>query len=139
MQAAAAEPATLVGQFAQLFAKLSVNVPRGTVPHTLAIGIDDPARPPLAHPMAVPEMSHSFALRARRQNFLPGDPSAPLCPALHRPADASTSRCRFRVPSAAEPPKPRARHTSTSSCRSSLPLYHIDGPNRRSSLQLRPP
>ena len=65
MQAAAAEPATLVGPFAQLFAKLSVNVPRGTVPHTLAIGIDDPARPPLAHLVRRFEMSDGFSPMCR--------------------------------------------------------------------------
>src|SRR5690606_34314919 len=52
MQTAIAEPAALVGQLAQLLAKRSVIVPRGTVTHALAIGIDDTARPPLAHPVA---------------------------------------------------------------------------------------
>lgn len=61
-------PATLVGQLAQLLAKCGIIVPRGTVAHALAIGIDDTARPPFAHPMAVLEMHDSFPLRGGRQN-----------------------------------------------------------------------
>src|SRR5690606_18045096 len=52
MQTAIAEPATLVGQLAQLLAQTSIIVPGGTVTHALTIGIDDTARPPFAHPVA---------------------------------------------------------------------------------------
>ncbi len=38
---ALAEPATVAGQFAQLVKKLGIIVPRGTVTHAFAIGIDD--------------------------------------------------------------------------------------------------
>ena len=64
-----AEPPTLVGQLAQLLSQTGIIVPRGTVTHALAIGIDDTARPPLAHPVAGLEMSNSFALDGGRQNF----------------------------------------------------------------------
>ena len=69
MQTAIAEPATLVGQLAQLLTQASIIVPGGTVTHALAIGIDDTARPPLAHPVAGLEMSYSFPHGGGRQNF----------------------------------------------------------------------
>src|SRR3546814_5122132 len=56
-------------QLAQLLTQTGIIVPRGTVTHALAIGIDDTARPPLAHPVAGLEMSHSFPLGGGRQNF----------------------------------------------------------------------
>ncbi|KZX53883.1 hypothetical protein A3711_02785 [Erythrobacter sp. HI00D59] len=60
------EPPPLVGQLAQLLAKLGVIVPRGTVTHALMIGIDDTACPPLAHPLAVLKKSNSLPLRDGR-------------------------------------------------------------------------
>src|SRR3546814_10333099 len=56
-------------QLAQLLTQTGIIVPRGTVTHALAIGIDDTTRPPFAHPVASLEMSHSFPLRGGRQNF----------------------------------------------------------------------
>src|SRR3546814_6630731 len=44
MKTAIAEPATLVRLLAQLLTKLGIIVPRGTVTHGLAIGIDDTAQ-----------------------------------------------------------------------------------------------
>jgi hypothetical protein len=41
VQTAKAEPSSLVGQLAQLLAKRGIIVPRGTIAHALAIGIDD--------------------------------------------------------------------------------------------------
>jgi hypothetical protein len=55
MQTAIAEPATLVGQLAQLLTQ---------------IGIHDSARTPLAHPVARLEISHSFPPHRGRQNFV---------------------------------------------------------------------
>ncbi len=69
MQTAIAEPATLVGQLAQLLTQPGIIVPRGTVTHALAFGTDDTARPPLTHPVTSLEMRHSFPLRGGRQNF----------------------------------------------------------------------
>src|SRR5690606_13780928 len=69
VQTAIAEPATLVGQLAQLLTQTGIIVPRGTVTHALAIGVDDTTRPPFAHPVAGMEMSHSFPLGGGRQNF----------------------------------------------------------------------
>src|SRR5690606_32573654 len=69
METAIAEPPTLGGQLAQLLTKRGIIVPGGTVTHALAIGIDDTARPPLAHPMTGLEMSDSFPLGGGRQNF----------------------------------------------------------------------
>ncbi len=69
VQPATAEPATLVDQLAQLLAKRAVIVPGRTVMHALAIGIDDTARPPFAHPVVDLKMSHSFPHVGRRQNF----------------------------------------------------------------------
>ena len=68
MQTTIAEPATLVGQFAQLLAQTGIIVPCGTVTHALAIGIDDTARPPFAHPVTYLEMGDSFPLGGGRQN-----------------------------------------------------------------------
>ena len=68
MQTPIAEPAALFNQLAQLLAKLSVIVPRGTATHALVIGIDDTARLPFAHPMTGLEMSNSFPLGGGRQN-----------------------------------------------------------------------
>src|SRR5690606_26055279 len=45
MQTAIAEPATLVGQLAQLLSQLGIVGPRRAVAHALAIGVDDTARP----------------------------------------------------------------------------------------------
>jgi hypothetical protein len=77
VKTAIAEPATLVGQLAQLLSQRGIVTPRGTVTHALAIGINDLARPPLAHPVAGLEMNHSFPVgaprrlrpRGGRQNF----------------------------------------------------------------------
>ena len=69
MQTAITEPATLVGQLAQLLSELGIIVPCGTVTHALTISIDATARPPFAHPVACPEMSDSFPLGGGRQNF----------------------------------------------------------------------
>src|SRR5690606_41331344 len=95
MQTAIAEPATLVGQLPQLLSQTGIIVPGGTVTHALAIGIDDTARPPFAHPVAGPEMSHSFPHGGGRQNFFasrslaaPPFGSTPRCPASCRPAAA---------------------------------------------------
>ena len=68
VQTAIAEPATLIGQLAQLLSQIGVIVPGGTVTHALAIGIDHTARSPCAHPMAGMEMSHSFPNGGGRQN-----------------------------------------------------------------------
>lgn len=68
MQTAIAEPATLVGQPSQLLAQNSVIVPVGTIAHALAIGIDDAARPPFAHPVARLEMSGSSSLSGARHH-----------------------------------------------------------------------
>ena len=54
---------------ARLLTQTGIIVPRGTVTHALAIGIDDTTRPPFAHPVAGLEMSHSFPLGGGRQNF----------------------------------------------------------------------
>lgn len=121
MQTPIAEPPSRVGQRAQLLAKRSVIVPRGTVTHALAISIDDTARPPCAHPMTGLEMSDSFALGCGRQNFLPRGPSAQSGRASHRPANVSVSRSRFRAPSSGGHRTLPHCHTSTSSCRSPLP------------------
>jgi len=69
MQTAIAEPATPVGQIAQLPAQSRIIVPDGKVAHALAIGIEDTARPPFAHPVARLEMSDRFPLRGGRQHF----------------------------------------------------------------------
>lgn len=69
MQAAVAEPASLVGHSAQLLAQGIVIIPNGTVAHALAIGIDDAARPPLAYPTARLEMSGSLPLRGGRHHL----------------------------------------------------------------------
>jgi len=88
MQTAIADPPPLAGQFAQLLAQTGIIVPDGTVAHTLAIGIDETARPPFAHPVAGLEMSNSFRLAAGVIIFLPEDPSVQLGPASYRPATA---------------------------------------------------
>src|SRR5690606_29656533 len=74
VQTTIAEPPPLVRQLAQLLAKRGIIVPRRTITHALAIGIDDTAHPPLAHPVTGLEMSHSFPPGGGRQNFLPGKP-----------------------------------------------------------------
>ena len=92
MQTAIAEPATLVGQLAQLLMQTGVIVLRKNVTHALAIGIEDKVRLLFAQPMMGLEMSDSFPLRSGRQNLFArvsfGFPSAPPDPALHRPAAA---------------------------------------------------
>src|SRR5690606_7905479 len=69
MQTPIAEPAPPGSQLAQLLSQFGIVGPRRAVAHALAIGIDDTARPPLAHPVTDPEMSHSFPLGGGRQNF----------------------------------------------------------------------
>ena len=51
MQTALGEPASLIGQLAQLLANVDNVVTRGAVTQVLAIRTDDLARPPLAHPV----------------------------------------------------------------------------------------
>ena len=95
VQASIAEPATLVGKRAQPLAKRGIVVPRGTVTHALAIGIDNTARPPLAHPMTRLEMSDRFPLGDGRHHFFvrrslatPPFGSTQHCPASYRLAAA---------------------------------------------------
>lgn len=65
IQTALVEPPTLVGQLAQI----DIIVLGRTVTHTLAIGIDDSVRPPLAHRTAVIEVSKSFPPRDGGKNI----------------------------------------------------------------------
>lgn len=48
MQAAMAEPATLLRQGTQLLTKLCIITPARLITHTLAISVNDPERPPFA-------------------------------------------------------------------------------------------
>jgi hypothetical protein len=74
-------------------------------------------RPPLAHLIALAEMSHGLASGDGRDHFLRRCPSARRCRASLRPTASSAWRPRSRASSTGGRPRPPSRRTCPSTSR----------------------
>src|SRR5215813_4217315 len=113
-----AEAPALMGESPQPLAQLGIQRPARTIPHRHPHTADDLARPPLAQLERRTYMSDSLSLGSGRHHFFA---SRSFSAALSSIASANSFfslAASLSSPSGAWPPRPRARHTWLSSCRS---------------------
>ena len=125
----------LVRQLPQAVAQNLVPRPARSIPHRLAVGLHQAARPALAYLVGCQEMSDSLALGGGRQSFCQKVLERHVVEHGVRQQPASVSRSHPRAPSAAWPPTPQGRRTWPSTCRTGaadpMNAAHLGGRDSR--------